>query len=254
MQAGKPRPNFLEVCKPAVPAAAGVSSVTAAPGSDTAMPESITVRDCTDGRDMADYLRSFPSGHASACMYLALYPIMYLLYTLLSRREVGRGHFKTSRLIWDVRSGLMTCFNGLSFALVRPATTPRPPECTIPHILSTAAYTSPQQQSQLHRVPCHVACHARRNLLPQELPTPEPEVEGGRRRQRRVLGGACARQRTHRMKSACARASTCTPPGLSARFSRISPTASAHRLELSRTSLPASSQPACLHGLNECMD
>lgn len=147
MQAGKPRPNFLQVCKPAIPDAAAATSVTASPGSDTAIPESITISDCTDGRDMADYLRSFPSGHASASMFLALYPIMYLLYSLLARCEVGRGHGKTSRLMWEVRSGLMTCFNGLVFALVRTAATSGPTHCSHrPHPAATCHASSPLPQ------------------------------------------------------------------------------------------------------------
>lgn len=120
MQTGKPRPNFLQVCKPSLSAAEALSERGATSGPATATAGSITADDCTDGRDMADYLRSFPSGHASAAIFLGMYPVIYLLYSLLVRREVGRGAGMPSRLMWDARMALMTCGNGLVFALVRP--------------------------------------------------------------------------------------------------------------------------------------
>lgn len=117
MQTGKPRPNFLSACKPNVAAAAALSSSVAGPGTAFATADSITVEDCTDDRDMADYLRSFPSGHASAAMFLAIYPVIYLLYSLLVRRDTSSS-CKDTRLMWDARMALMTCFNAFVFALV----------------------------------------------------------------------------------------------------------------------------------------
>lgn len=114
MQAGKPRPNFLSVCKPNI---AALSSTDAAGGTVTSA-DSITVDDCTDDRDMSDYLRSFPSGHASSSMFLAMYPVIYLLYTRLVRQDAG-SRSKESRFMWEIRMGFMACFNVLVFALVR---------------------------------------------------------------------------------------------------------------------------------------
>eukprot|EP00892_Ulva_mutabilis_P012617 jgi/Ulvmu1/9728/UM055_0068.1 len=111
--AGKPRPNFLSVCKPSVTVSAAITSADVGT-EDTA--GSITTDDCTDGRDMSDYLRSFPSGHASAAMFLTVYPVAYMLHTLLVRRDVGRS-CKESRFIWEARMALMTCFNAFVFAL-----------------------------------------------------------------------------------------------------------------------------------------
>lgn len=105
--AGKPRPNFLATCKPSITAAAALA------GPDT----TITAADCTADRNMNNSLRSFPSGHASGAMFLGMYPVMYLLYSLLVRREVGHGTSKASRLLWDARMALLTSLNGLVFAM-----------------------------------------------------------------------------------------------------------------------------------------
>ena len=130
MQAGKPRPNFLSACKPNLSASASIEATTivSADGSISSA-DSITVDDCTDGRDMADYLRSFPSGHASPSMFLSMYPLIYLLYSRLVRSNVDRGS-KESRLVWDARMGLMTCFNAFVFALVCPTSTSTLTFCT----------------------------------------------------------------------------------------------------------------------------
>ena len=116
MQAGKPRPNFLSACKPNITASAALSSADVATGAFTA--ESITVENCTADRDMSDFLRSFPSGHASSAMFLAMYPLIYLLYTRLVRRDLVKSYKGSSRIMWDGRMALMNCFNAFSFALV----------------------------------------------------------------------------------------------------------------------------------------
>lgn len=130
MQAGKPRPNFLSACKPNLSASASIEATTiAAADGSISTADSITVDDCTDGRDMADYLRSFPSGHASSSMFLSMYPLIYLLYSRLVRSNVDRGS-KESRLVWDARMGLMACFNAFVFALVCPTSTSILTSCT----------------------------------------------------------------------------------------------------------------------------
>ena len=68
---------------------------------------------------MDDFLKSFPSGHASSAVFLTMYPLIYSLYSRLVRVNLTKRYKESSRLIWDVRLALMNGFNAFVIATVR---------------------------------------------------------------------------------------------------------------------------------------
>ena len=116
MQAGKPRPNYLTVCNPDT----SIFSATTPIAEQFIRPS-----DCDSDEDIDDFLRSFPSGHASSATVLAIFGMLYLNWTLYFRN----GHRAAAEqlpggsrhLLWDLGHGFMTAWNVGMFSFVRPS-------------------------------------------------------------------------------------------------------------------------------------